>query len=71
MEITKWIANYICYFKGYAITHPFSNFNSGLAKPPLKLGHEWEITSHMKQWMWLLIHALNSVGERDPWAWRY
>ena len=28
-----------------AITHPCPNFDGGLAKPPLKLGHGWVITS--------------------------
>ena len=28
-------------------THPCPNFNSSLAKPPLKLWHGWVITSHM------------------------
>ena len=30
------------------ITHPCPNFNGGLAKPPLKLGHGWVITPHRK-----------------------
>ena len=45
------------------ITYPYPNFNGGLidglAETPLKLGHGWEITSHIE---WLLsieitIHA--------------
>ena len=31
-----------------AIPHPCLNFNGGLAKPPLKLGHGWAITSQTK-----------------------
>ena len=29
------------------ITHPCINFNGSLAKPPLKLGHGWVITTHV------------------------
>ena len=28
------------------ITHPCLNFNRSLTKPPLKLGHGWEVTTH-------------------------
>ena len=30
-------------------------------KPPLKLWHDWVITSHVNQWMWLRMHAIISV----------
>ena len=40
------------------ITHPYPNFNDSLVKPALKLGQSWVITSHIKPWMWLPIHAL-------------
>ena len=33
-------------------------FNCGLVTPQLMLGHGWLIISHIKQWVWLLIHAI-------------
>ena len=51
-----WISDYIHSFQWDVITHPCSNFNGGLAKPPLKLGHGWVITSHRNYCVWLLIH---------------
>ena len=55
------------------ITHPCLDFNSGLTKPSLKIGHGWVISSHCFTWMWLLIHAqiamlvyLILVNERGP-----
>ena len=42
-----------------ALCHPCPNFNGGLIKPPLKLGHGWVITSHMKQWMLLFVSLLS------------
>ena len=61
IEIRTWICNYI-HITGCRdiITHPCQNFNGGLAKPPLKFRHGWVIISHIKQWMWLLIHVLIS-----------
>ena len=32
------------------ITYPWANFSGGLAKPPLKLGHGWIISSQRKLW---------------------
>ena len=37
-------------------------FSSGLVKVPLKLGHGWVITSHVKLWLYVLIHPLISVN---------
>ena len=39
------------------IIHIYHNFNDGLTKPPLTLGHGWLITPHITQRMWLFIHA--------------
>ena len=39
------------------ITHPCLNFNGGLTKPPLKLGHRWVITSNGFLWVWSLIRG--------------
>ena len=55
-----WICNYIFLKQRTVITRPWPKFNGGLVKPPLKLGHKWLITSHIKQWRWLRIHALTS-----------
>ena len=42
------------------ITYLCTNFNVGLAKPPLNLGHRWVITSNCFLWVWPLIRG--SVG---------
>ena len=66
----------------YIITHPFPNINGCLAKPPLKLGHGWVITSRGKQfdvitypcpnlsWSLLVncVHGGNSAGLSGPSA---
>ena len=45
----------------------------GLAKPLLKIGHGWVITSHIQQWMWSHIHALfqlicvSEIGRKFPY----
>ena len=39
-------SNNIHHFLWDIITHPCPNFNGGLVKPPLMLGHGWLITSH-------------------------
>ena len=40
-----WKSNFLC----HAITHPCPNFNDGLTKPPLTLGHVWELFSKEKK----------------------
>ena len=42
--------NYTCINVWHTITHPCPYFKEGLAKPPLKLGLGWWITSHSKLW---------------------
>ena len=42
--------NYTCINVWHTNTHPCPNFKEGLAKPPLKLGLGWLITSHSKLW---------------------
>ena len=42
ITLRVWISNYI-----NTITHSRHNFNGGLDKPPLKLGHGWVMTSHI------------------------
>ena len=60
--IGAWISlNNIHTFLWDVITHPCPNFNGSLVKLPLKLGHGWVITSHIKLWMLLCIHVLISV----------
>ena len=56
-----WTSHYSHIRQWDVITHPCHNFNGGLTKPPLKLGHGWVITSQMNQLVWLLIYALISV----------
>ena len=46
LEMRIWISNYTRYFTRDIITHSCLNFNDGLTKPSLKLGHGWLITSH-------------------------
>ena len=58
ISYTSWICDNSQNKQWDVITHPYSNFNGGLNKPPLKLEHGWVITSHLKQWMWLLISGL-------------
>ena len=48
VRIRRWISNYIHVKQWDVITHPCPNFNGGLIKPLLKLGHGWVITSQMK-----------------------
>ena len=51
------------------ITYACFNVNDGWVNPPLKLGYEWVITSHIKQWMLLFIHVLMAVKpclKQDP-----
>ena len=38
------------------IIHQCCNFNDDFVKLPLKLGHGWVITSHVKLWIWLQQH---------------
>ena len=45
----------------FKVTHPYPNFNGGLAKSPLVLGHGWVITSHSLMWKQLRIHTVNSM----------
>ena len=57
----------------YFLIHALTSMavNGGLVEPPLKLGHQWLIVSHMKQWVWLLMHSLIMVKlcyEKKPWA---
>ena len=55
-----------------AVPHSWPNFNGGLSKLPLKLGHGWLIISHVKQCIWLPIHALlaiNLLSKKGP-TWR-
>ena len=52
-----WINNYIHMREWDVIIHPHSNFNGGLVKPPLKLGHGWIITYHRKLSMYIFIHV--------------
>ena len=59
--IRAWISNYIHVKHWAVIICPCPNFDGGLVKLLLKLGHGWVITSHRKQWTWLLIHAQISV----------
>ena len=47
--IMAWIINHPHCFVWVVITNPCSNFNSGLAKPMLKLRQGWVITSHTKK----------------------
>ena len=42
------ISNYIHLTQFYVISHPCPNFNSGLLKPPLKLGYGEVITYHVQ-----------------------
>ena len=35
--------------------------NGGLVQPPLKLGRGWVITSHVNQWIWLIVHTIISI----------
>ena len=44
-------------------THSCPNFIGGLAKQPLKLWHGWVFTSHVKLWIYLLIHV---PAKRQP-----
>ena len=44
-KIKSWICNNLTDLMWDIITHPRPNFNGGLVKPPLKLGHGWVITS--------------------------
>ena len=44
-EIGTWISNYIQTTQWDVISHPYSDYKSGLTKPPLKLGRGWIITS--------------------------
>ena len=44
-----------------AITHPCPSVNGGSMKLPLRLAHRRVITSHMKQWLWLLLNVLVSA----------
>ena len=39
-------SNNLHHFLWDIITHPCPNFNGGLVKPPLMLGHGWLLTSH-------------------------
>ena len=58
ISVCIMISNYVI-MKGWdLITHPCPNFNGCLVKPPLKLRPGWLITFHIKQWVWLLMHAL-------------
>ena len=41
-----WMSNYSQKNLRYVTIHPCHNSNGGLATPPLKLVHEWLITSH-------------------------
>ena len=61
-----WIDNYIHIKAWHVITPPCYNFNRDSAKPPLKLRNGCIITSHIKLWVWLLIHALISVKSLWP-----
>ena len=44
-HLSVLLSNYIRVKQWDIITHPCPNFNGGLVKPPLKLGHGWLITS--------------------------
>ena len=50
IEIRTWISNYTHGFMLYIMTHPCPNFSGGLTKPPLKLGHGWEIAPIVLCW---------------------
>ena len=60
-EIMTWISNYNHGFMRDEITYHFPNFNGGLAKPRLKLGHGWVFIPHYFALMWLLIHDQISI----------
>ena len=53
------VSNYIDAKEWGLITHSCINFNSGIVKPPLQLGHGWAITSHR-----------NCGSITFPWPWR-
>ena len=44
--IKSWISKYVHVKQYDTISHPCSNFNGGLIKPPLKLEHVWINTFH-------------------------
>ena len=48
IESRAWNCNYIHIILWGTITHPCPNFNDGLDKPPLQLGHGWVIASNGK-----------------------
>ena len=45
IKIKAWVSNYIHAKDRYAITYPCASSNGDLAKPPLKLGYGWLITT--------------------------
>ena len=53
--------NHEYYFMLNVITEPFSYFNGGLTKPPLKLWNDWVNISRWFTWKCLSIHALNPM----------
>ena len=56
-EIRLGIGNHTLLARGIA-THPCHNFNGGLTKPPIMLGHILVTTHAEKPRLWLLILAL-------------
>ena len=47
-QFGAWISNYIHRKLRDVIIHPCPNFNSNLAKPQLKWGYRWVISTHTK-----------------------
>ena len=63
-----WCMDNNCY-KMWMQLLMYPNLNYSLAKPSLKLGHEWLIKSHIRQWMGLLFHIpiSDKLWECPPW----
>ena len=65
-QFTAWISNYIHIIPWDVIIQLCATFEGSLALQPLNLGQGWVITSHISQWMWLLIHAaISAPGGTD------
>ena len=64
-EITVWISIYTHNFMWNVITHPCPTFNGGFTKPPLKLGHGWVITSHMKLGMYRKVSNIRRTKSQN------